>query len=100
GGRIILYLLCAIVTLFCVVALGWGPWLFAGLGAAAFFAFFAARRRRWWGLPAAAAGLALALGALAGWPWKTVLAVLAAAFVVGSAVRMLARTSVSTPPGR
>ncbi len=96
----VLTVMCAIVALFCVIALGFGPWLFAAIGAAGFFIGFRARRRRWWGLALGAGGLALSLGALAGWRWKTVVLTVVVVFALVTAARVAGRSVVSTPGSR
>lgn len=85
---VIFYLACAVVGLFCAIALGLGPLLFVMLGVLMAVAGFRERRRRWWGLAGAGAGVGLMLGVLAGWGWKAVVG----AAVVGFALLFGART--------
>jgi hypothetical protein len=82
------YLLCAIVGLFCAIALGLGPLPFVMLGVLLAVVGFRERRRRWWGLAGAGAGIGLVLGVLVGWGWKLV----AISTVVGFLLPLVART--------
>jgi hypothetical protein len=84
----IFYALSGLVALFCAVALGLGPLVFALAGALAAVVGFRARRPRWWGLPVAVAGTAEAAGALTGLATKSVAELTAVLFAVMVAVRL------------
>jgi hypothetical protein len=82
----VFYIVCGLVALFCVVALGFGPLLFAVVGAGLAVLAFRQRLQIWWGLPLAAGGAALVMGVVLGWRWKAVVeAVVLAMAVVGAA---------------
>jgi hypothetical protein len=68
----VFYVVCAIVGLFCVVALGYGPLFFVLVGAALAVLAFRQRFRTWWGLPLAAAGAGLVMAVALGWRWRSV----------------------------
>jgi hypothetical protein len=89
----VFYVACAIVGLFCVVALGYGPLFFVLVGAALAVLAFRQRFRSWWGLPLAAGGAALVMAVALGWRWRSVveavlvsIAVMAVAKVAGRMV--------------
>jgi hypothetical protein len=84
----VFYLLCAVVGLFCLVALGFGPAVFVLLGVSLAVIGFRARFRRWWGLPLAAGGLGLVMSVALGWGWQSVVGTVAVAFVVVLAARV------------
>lgn len=94
------YILCAVAALFCAMALGLGPLVFALAGLLAAVVGFRARRPRWWGLPLAAAGVGEALGALAGWRTRTVVVVAVVLFVILTVVRMAGHRSAPDRNGR
>jgi hypothetical protein len=89
---VIFYFLCALVGLFCLVALGLGPAFFMILGIVVAVLAFRMRFRRWWGLPLSAAGLGLLLSVAAGWGWHAVVATVLGGFVLLAAVRIGARS--------
>ncbi|MGH8919829.1 MAG: hypothetical protein ACRD0H_16110 [Actinomycetes bacterium] len=62
----IFYTLSALIALFCLMALGFGPEVFAVAGAALAVWAFRRRRRSWWGLGLSAGGAVVAIGALSG----------------------------------
>jgi hypothetical protein len=99
---VVLYIVCAVVGLFCILALGLGPLFFTLFGVTAAILAFTQRRRRWWGLPAATAGAAFSLWVLIGWGWKAVVVGTLVAFAVMSAVRVVghALTSASRVDSR
>ena len=86
------YVVCAVVGLFCVIALGFGPLFFVLLGAALAVLAFRRRLRRWWGLPLAAAGLSLVMSAALGWRWRSVVEVFFGTFALVAVVRVAGRT--------
>ena len=96
----IFYIVCAVVALFCAIALGLGPALFCVLGAAVAVVGFRARRPRWWGLPLAAAGAGEAIGAIAGWRARAVIEVAVVLFMVLVAVRIAGHRAALGGPGR
>jgi hypothetical protein len=93
AGPVIFYIISAIVALFCAIALGLGPLVFALGGLALGVVGFRARRPRWWGLPLAIAGLGEAVGAIAGWRATTVIEVAVILFLVLVAVRLAGHRS-------
>lgn len=95
----IFYALSGLVALFCAVALGLGPIVFALAGAVAAVIGFRARRPRWWGLPVAVAGLAEAVGAVTGLATRSVAGLTVVLFAVMVAVR-LAGHRPGVPAGR
>lgn len=88
----VFYFVCALIGLFCVIALGYGPAAFALAGLTLAVLGFRRRRQSWWGLPLAAAGAALVASVGAGCSWRRVVEVLAGAFLLVAAVRMVGRT--------
>lgn len=96
----IFYILSAVLALFCAIALGLGPLVFALGGALLAVIGFRARRPRWWGLPLAVGGATEAIGALAGWRSMTVLILSLVLFAVFLAVRLAGhRATGDRPPG-
>jgi hypothetical protein len=89
---VIFYFLCALVGLFCLVALGLGPAFFVILGIGLALWAFRLRFRRWWGLPVAAAGLGLLVSVAAGWGWHAVVATVLGGFVLLAAIRIATRS--------
>jgi hypothetical protein len=87
----VFYFLCALLGLFCVVALGFGPAFFVLIGVWMAVMGFRARFQRWWGLPAAAAGLGLVMSVALGWTWKPVVETVAGAFLLVLAARVATR---------
>lgn len=87
----IFYFLCALVGLFCLVALGLGPAFFIILGIGSAIWAFRQRFRHWWGLSVAAAGVGLLLSVAAGWGWHAVVATVLGGFVLLTAVRIASR---------
>ena len=85
------YFLCALVGLFCVIALGFGPLFFVLAGAALAVVAFRRRFDRWWGLPLAAAGAGLVMSVALGFGWRNVVAVFAGAFGLAVAARAAGR---------
>ena len=85
------YFVCAVIALFCLIALGYGPLIFVLAGASLAVLGFRSRLRRWWGLPLAAAGVALAASVMAGWGWHQVVETTGATFVAIAAVRAAGR---------
>ena len=85
------YVVCAIVGLFCVVALGFGPLFFALVGAALAVLAFRQRFHTWWGLPLAAGGAALVMAVALGWRWRS---------VVEAVIISIAITAVAKVAGR
>jgi hypothetical protein len=90
---VIFYFVCAIVGLFCAIALGLGPLLFVMLGVLLAVIGFRERRYRWWGLAGAGAGVGLMLGVLVGWGWKPVAISTAVGFVVPLVARTVGRAA-------
>jgi hypothetical protein len=88
----VFYVVCAVVGLFCVIALGFGPLFFVLVGAALAVLAFRRRLRRWWGLPLAAAGVSLVLSAALGRRWQSVVEVFVGTFGLVAAVRVAGRT--------
>jgi len=89
----VFYALSGVVALFCAMALGLGPVTFALAGVAVAVVGFRARHPRWWGLPACAAGVGEALGAISGLATRTVALVTVVIFGLVSVARMTARRS-------
>jgi hypothetical protein len=87
----VFYFVCAVIGLFCVIALGYGPLTFVLAGVALAIVGFRRRLQRWWGLALAAAGVALAASVLAGSPWRRVVAACLLTFVVVAAARTAGR---------
>jgi hypothetical protein len=90
---VVFYGLCALLAVFCAIALGVGNWLFAVLGMVLAIGGFRARRRRWWGLALGAAGLGMTAGALAGWRATGVTFMMVLIFAVLTALRVLGRAA-------
>jgi hypothetical protein len=91
----VFYLLCAVIGLFCLVALGFGPAVFALAGVSLTVIGFRSRFRTWWGLPLAAAGLGLVMSVALGWAWEAVVATLVGAFAAILAVRVATRLAAA-----
>jgi hypothetical protein len=87
----VFYFVCAVVGLFCVIALGFGPLFFILLGAAAAVIAFRHRLGNWWGLPLAAGGAALAIAVALGWRWKPVVEAVVVVVLVVAAVKIAGR---------
>jgi hypothetical protein len=87
----VFYVVCALVGLFCVVALGFGPLFFVLVGVALAVLAFRQRLHRWWGLPVAAAGVGLVLAVALGWGWKRVVEALVGTFLLVAAARVAGR---------
>jgi hypothetical protein len=87
----VFYFVCAVIALFCLIALGFGPSVFVLAGASLAVLGFRSRLRRWWGLPMAAAGVALAASVMAGWGWHQVVETTGATFLAIAAVRAAGR---------
>jgi hypothetical protein len=87
----VFYFVCGLVGLFCVIALGFGPLFFALVGVALAVVAFRQRFRNWWGLPLAAAGTVLVIGAAAGWRAKAVVEAMVVAIAVAGAAKMAGR---------
>ena len=95
----IFYLASALVALFCAIALGLGPAVFALAGAGVAVVGFRARRPRWWGFPLAAAGAVEALGALAGLRARSIVEVALVLFAVLVVVRVTGHRAAAPPAG-
>jgi lysylphosphatidylglycerol synthetase-like protein (DUF2156 family) len=89
----VFYFLCALIGLFCVIALGFGPLFFVLVGAVLAVLAFRQRFRRWWGLPLAAAGLGLVLSVALGWPWRHVVLAFVVSFVLLTVARIAGRAA-------
>jgi hypothetical protein len=98
----VFYVVCAVVGLFCVIALGFGPLFFVLVGAALAILSFRRRFRRWWGLPLAAAGASLVMSVTLGWRWQSVLEVFAGTFGLVAMARVAGRAldRRAASPGR
>jgi hypothetical protein len=88
---LVFYFVCALVGLFCVVALGYGPLFFVLLGAGLAILAFRQRRRSWWGLPLAASGIALVMAVGLGWRWRPVVEAVVIATGVVALVKIAGR---------
>lgn len=95
-----LYLICAAVAFFCILALGLGPALFVLVGAAIAVSGFRRRRAAWWGLPMAAGGAGLVVGDFAAWGWHAVVLAVAVPFAVVTAMRVAGHTMAAAPRSR
>jgi hypothetical protein len=87
----VFYVVCAIVGLFCVVALGFGPLFFVLVGAVLAVLAFRQRFRTWWGLPLAAGAAGLVMAVALGWRWRS---------VVEAVIISIAVTAVAKVAGR
>jgi hypothetical protein len=87
----VFYFFCALVGLFCVIALGLGPVFFILLGAALAVLAFRQRLRKWWALPLAAGGVALALAVAVGWRWRAVVEAVVISVVLVALAKVAAR---------
>jgi hypothetical protein len=87
----VFYVVCALLGLFCVVALGFGPLFFVLAGVALAAVAFRRRFRNWWGLPMAAGGAALALAVGLGWRWRSVVEAVLVTALVAALVKLAAR---------
>ncbi len=87
---VIFYAASALVALFCLIALGLGPPVFAIAGVALAVWSFRRRRHSWWALAASAAGLAEAIGALAAIRGRSVVLATVATFAAFLALRLVA----------
>jgi Kef-type K+ transport system membrane component KefB len=87
---VIFYALSALLALFCVIALGFGPEFFVLVGAALAVWAFRRRRRSWWGLALSAAGAVEAIGAASGLAGHDVVYATVAVFVAVIVLRITA----------
>ena len=85
------YFICAVIGLFCLIALGFGPLIFVLAGVALAVLGFRSRLRRWWGLPLASAGTAFAAAVMAGWGWRQVVETAVVVFLLIAAARAAGR---------
>jgi hypothetical protein len=84
----VFYFVCAVIGLFCLIALGFGPLTFVLAGVLLAVVGFRSRLRRWWGLPMASAGVAFAAAVMAGWGWRQVVEAAVVTFLAITAVRV------------
>ncbi len=91
----IFYILSGVVSLFCAMALGLGPLVFALAGVIVAVIGFRGRRHHWWGLPLAVGGAVEALGAMAGWRTRTVVTVAVVLFAVLAVARRAGHRSAT-----
>jgi hypothetical protein len=87
----VFYVVCAIVGLFCVVALGLGPLFFVLVGAALAVLAFRQRFHTWWGLPLAAGATALVMAVALGWRWRSVVEAVIISIAVTAAAKIAGR---------
>jgi hypothetical protein len=87
----VFYFVCALLGLFCLVALGYGPLFFMAIGIVLAVLGFRHRLRSWWGLPVAAGGAALVLGVALGWRWRPVVETVVIAAGIVAAAKIAAR---------
>jgi hypothetical protein len=87
----VFYFVCGLVGLFCVIALGFGPLFFALVGGVLGVLGFRQRFHTGWGLPLAAGGVALVMGVVLGWGWKSVLEAVVLAIVVTGVAKIAGR---------
>jgi hypothetical protein len=85
GFSVLLVVVCAVVALFCALALGLGPLVFGAAGILMAAAAFRSRARSWWALGASAGGAIVAAGALLGWRTRTTVETASVLFALASA---------------
>jgi hypothetical protein len=87
----VFYVVCGLVALFCVVALGFGPLFFALVGVILAVLAFRQRFRTWWGLPLAAGGVALFMAVALGWRARAVVEAVVLAIAVTALAKFAGR---------